>query len=252
VGYARDIIRDFAAFLYFVANVHVAKHVDIDGIQQEPGQSPAHELYMQTVIKARGLVRALEAAVQAIYDDSASLLVAAQGLRAVEAGRARQEYVLSCRRLSSLAHTLEANAGVVLQTLEALVRVGLDQARTAGGDYRQSIDWRASRRSMIESGLRSIVTPNAPSSLQHDEVVDMEHAFGVKSLPRVPQYEAYSSGDRSPMEEMAPTPTWNAPERPADSLLDDNQTTMIDEEIEEDECSSHVLRCCTFADITRS
>jgi son of sevenless-like protein len=208
-----------------VADVHAAKHVDIDGIQQEPGQSPAHDMYMQSVTEARELVRTLEAAVQAIYDDSSSLLVAAQGLRQVDHDGISEEYYINCRRLNSLASTLDANASLVFQTLDALVNIGLNQANIAGRDHRQSILWRESRRSMIETRMRSLAA--------EDEVVGMEDAFSPKGVSR---FDVYNAQDRPMLEDIPPTPTWNGSEAFTEDIPKNTKASVDDLPDEEDEC----------------
>lgn len=219
-GYARDIIAGFSAFLLFVADVHVARHVDIDGYPAAPmTQSTAIDAYMRTVKDARGLVRRLEAMVQAIYDDSALLLTHTQALRQAHLDQPGHN---APRALASLADTLAANAASVQTALESLVSLGVEQARLASGDYRASIDRRMSRVSVIESTLRPLLSPHANakfsgSAIDDDEdMVDLERAFQRTAGGGVPPfddgYRANSDQSHSPTEEMPPTPTWNASE----------------------------------------
>ena len=80
-----------SSFLVFAADIHVARHVDIDGIGQEDSASSTN--YMHTVDNARLLVRTLEAVFQSIYDDCSVLLLTVQSVRDCEAGqeKSRQE-----------------------------------------------------------------------------------------------------------------------------------------------------------------
>ena len=60
-----------------MGDIDVAQHVDVDAVRAE-GLPPQ---YAQTVDKARFHLRTLEVAVQALYDDAASLLEAVQAPR---------------------------------------------------------------------------------------------------------------------------------------------------------------------------
>jgi son of sevenless-like protein len=145
----------------------------------DAGVTPNRELYLQTVDKAQRLVRRLEVAVQAVYDEGATILMALQTLRS-----AMTDFPASWHQLLSLTAILQTNLGVVRETLEALLSVGHDQAELGQGEYNGSIEWRMSRVSIIESRIAAVVTlPRiAGSSSQsetetEDEVVNMELAF---------------------------------------------------------------------------
>jgi son of sevenless-like protein len=81
--------------------------------------TPNRELYLQTVDKARRLVRKLEVAVQAVYDEGASILMALQTLRSAMA-----DFPTSWHRLLSLTAILQTNLGVVCGTFRGVAHCG--------------------------------------------------------------------------------------------------------------------------------
>jgi son of sevenless len=137
------VVARVSSFICFAANIHVARHVDIDGIGQEEGTSSAD--YMHTVDNARLLARTLEAVFQSIYDDCSVLLLTVQSVRDSDAG---QEKSYAYEYLDALSSSLSSNLRLVVQTLDSLLSVGHDQAEMALGEYTGSIDWRMSRVSM--------------------------------------------------------------------------------------------------------
>jgi son of sevenless-like protein len=145
----------------------------------DTGATPNRELYLQTVDKARRLVRKLEVAVQAVYDEGATTLMALQTLRS-----AMTDFPSSWHQLLSLTAIMQTNLGIVCETFEALLSVGHDQAELGQGEYNGSIEWRMSRVSIIESRIAAVVTlpriAGASSQSEtetEDEVVNMELAF---------------------------------------------------------------------------
>jgi son of sevenless-like protein len=181
----RNLILQLTALLEFVGNVHIARHVDIDGIRREPGDAPSSDLYTQTVENARSLIRTLEAAMQSLYDDGSSFLLTAQAVRHHEPSQTLQQ----CNNvlfdhLAVIASTLKANIGVVLQSVEALLSIGHDQADMAQGDYNGSIEWRMSRLSIIDTQFGGAHRPLSNFASHDEDVVDMELAFqkpGIKA-----------------------------------------------------------------------
>jgi son of sevenless-like protein len=224
ISFARDIIRSFTSFLMFIANLHVAKHVDIDGFQEEDGQSPAHEAYMRTVLEARISVRALEATTQAIYDDNAILLATAQELPADVDERFSSANAACCARLDGVLITLEANATSALQILEKLVIIGSSQAGMADGEYRQSINLRMSKILTIEDTLR--VSSRISRGINEDEVVAIEDAFafsGNKLPRRVTPFDDNYHADSSRSQtasEHTPSASWDQSTQATDSIYD--------------------------------
>lgn len=160
----QDLITRLSSFLRFVADIHVAKHVDVDGIRQDAG-SPTNDLYIQNVEKARVQVRTLEAFTQSIYDDSATLFSLVQKIAGSEPGynSGASERVAAFRLFSGLSTTLQTNLGAVKQTLEALLAVGHDQAELARGDHKSSIGWRKSTLRFIDDRFGGAVYPILPT-----------------------------------------------------------------------------------------
>ncbi|KAJ6620811.1 ras guanine nucleotide exchange factor domain-containing protein [Mycena sp. CBHHK59/15] len=179
-SYTQNLIARVSSFLSFASNIHVARHVDIDGIRQDTGPVP-NEQYAQTVDKARSLIRTLEVALQSLYDDSTSIFLTAQSLRHVEPGQSSQSRDLSLDHLDALCFAFKSNIGVVNQTFEALLTIGHEQADMAQGDYNGSIDWRMSRLSVIDTQFGGALRPMSPflayDSDAQGDMVDMEHAF---------------------------------------------------------------------------
>lgn len=177
VTHCHDFLSRLTECIDYISTVHVARHVDVDGFNVDTGAAPNRELYLQTVDKAKRLVRRLEVAVQAVYDEGASILMALQTLCS-----ATTDFPSAWHHLSSLTAILQTNLGTVCDTFEALLTVGHDQAELGQGEYNGSIEWRMSRVSIIESRIASVATlPRiAGASSQpeaEDEVVNMEHAF---------------------------------------------------------------------------
>lgn len=188
--------------LAFVADIHVARHVDVDGIRQDAG-STANDRYMQTVEKARILVRTLESTIQSMFDDSAAFFSTAQKVSDSEAGQTSQDREEAYGVLTTLSGSLQSRLATAKQTLEALLSVGHDQADMAQGDYNGSIEWRISRLSVIDNRFGGAVRPKSPSlgeDAAGEDVVDMAHAFerpavGVRRPPIDSSYGPY--GDMS-------------------------------------------------------
>jgi len=187
LGASRDLIGHVSTLLVLVANIHVARHVDIDGIGRELANATDDDLYVQTVNNARLLVRTLEAAMQSLYDDGSTILLTAQAMRS---SQPRQEDNASREYLDALATCLKANLDVVRQSLEALLAVGHDQADLSQGDYNGSIEWRMSRLSVTPTQSDRTYRPGSGIS-----VVDMALAFS--SQPRQPKNSIDSVNDQS-------------------------------------------------------
>ena len=177
VTHSCDFLSRVSECIDYISTVHVARHVDVDGFNVDTGVTPNRELYLQTVDKAKRLVRRLEVAVQAVYDEGASILMALQTLRS-----ATTDFPSSWHQLLSLTAVLQTNFGAVCETFEALLSVGHDQAELGQGEYNGSIEWRMSRVSIIESRIAAVATfPHtvgaSSQSETEDEVVNMELAF---------------------------------------------------------------------------
>ena len=202
----QELVTHISAFLSMIADIHVARHVDIDGIRQA-GNATADDHYSRSVENARGLVRSLETVVQAIYDDSSALLITAQGLHD-DPNVLRGEREASYDLLDSLSSSLNANMKLVKQTFEGLLSVGHEQADVAQGDYNGSIEWRMSRLSVINDhfgGAKRASTSTDPF-YENEDVVDMELAFSRSGTKKTDKsYDSYRTLANPP----------NAPEAPA-------------------------------------
>ncbi|TFK40718.1 ras guanine nucleotide exchange factor domain-containing protein [Crucibulum laeve] len=194
---SKNAITQVSSFLNLVEDIHVARHVDIDGVGHS-GSSADNDRYFQTVEKARKLVRKLEAVVQAVYEDGASLLLVTQKIRDADASSPADRR-LTYNRLDSLSSSLKANSSAVKQTLDALLSLGHEQADVAQGDYNGSIEWRMSRLSAINDqfggAVRESSKPMDVYDFDNEDVVDMELAFNRPGLkpPRAPADSSYDS-----------------------------------------------------------
>ena len=220
----RSAIARLSSFLVFLANIHVARHVDIDGISQESGRSSENDLYTQTVKKARLLVRTLETTAQGLYDDGSALFLAIQGIRHLETGQLWHERNMTHDHLLALTTSLKANMRVVHQTLEALLSVGHDQADMSQGDYNGSIEWRMSRLSIVHNQFGGAVRPPShfserPYESEGEDVVDFALAF------RPPGTRSQDNGDSSRNDSTSHHESSLASE----STLDHSQSTNSDE-----------------------
>ena len=166
--------------LMFVSNLHIARHVDIDGFHSEPAAEENGLLYTQTVGKVRLLSRTLEAVVQALYDDASIMFLTTQHIRQHASGVDSQDGDDLFDYLDALGASIKSNLQFLLQTLDALLSVGHDQADIAEGDYKGAIEWRVSRLSIMDSNYdarpMSVLNPADPES---EDIVDIEVAFGV-------------------------------------------------------------------------
>jgi len=72
-----------------------------------------------------------------------------------------------------------------MQTLDALLSLGYDQADMAQGEYTGAIEWRISRLSIIDSHFdarpMSVLDPADPES---EDIVDIEVAFGASGMKK--------------------------------------------------------------------
>ncbi|KAH9480568.1 Cell division control protein 25 [Psilocybe cubensis] len=193
----QEFITHISSFLNVVADIHVARHVDIDGIRQS-GDLAVHDQYSETVERARGLVRTLETVTQAIYDDSSTLLLAAQTLHDGEKSSHSPDQVEAYDLLHRLSSSLGSNLGVIKSVFDGLLSVGQQQAELSQGDYNGSIDWRMSRLSVINDHFDD---PSQKSGIdsyhsENEDVVDMELAFnrpGIRSQKSTAEssYDSY-------------------------------------------------------------
>jgi len=191
-----------SSFAKLVVDIHVARHVDIDGLG--PDSEPAlNELYARTVDRARILVRTVEAAVQAVYDDGMYLFMQVQALREKETGQVgQQQSALSEALLLTTTH-LKTNLTLVQQTLEGLLSVGYEQADMSNGDYLGSIERRMSRQSLIGVQFGGALRPlsSLPRSLHEEDFVQMEDAFTNRPAPKTQPQQPVRGYDRFGMKQ---------------------------------------------------
>ena len=202
----QELVTHISAFLSIIADIHVARHIDIDGIRQA-GNATADDHYSRSVENARGLVRSLETVVQAIYDDSSALLITAQGLHD-DPNVLRGEREASYDLLDSLSSSLNANLKLVKQTFEGLLSVGHEQADVAQGDYNGSIEWRMSRLSVINDHFGGAVHASSSTDpyYENEDVVDMELAFSRSGIKKADTcYDSYRTLANPPNASDAPT-----------------------------------------------
>lgn len=191
----KGLISQISSFLSLAADIHIARHVDIDGIRQ--GSDTTNDQYSQSVENARRLVRTLETTIQAVYDDSAAIMFTAQGIRENIQGARQGEQEAQYDLLDSLSISLRKNLNVVKQNFEALLSVGHEQADIAQGDYNGSIDWRMSRISAINEHLsasRNLSKSMTAYGSDNEDVVDIELAFNRPGF-RKPKTSADASFD---------------------------------------------------------
>ena len=163
-----------SSFLSSVNDINIAHLVDIDGVQ-----AANHPQYLQTVEKARILLRTLEASVQALFDDSASLLVIIEAHRTPYAVTER-ERISQYEYVDAMLASIRSNLGVVISVLDSLVAIGHDQAEVGQQSYRNSIEWRRSRISIVDGNFDAIPQTLMPQ----EDVVDMELAFSNQGSSR--------------------------------------------------------------------
>ncbi|KAF8644523.1 hypothetical protein AX16_008399 [Volvariella volvacea WC 439] len=232
---SQQVISHLNAFLSYVADIHVARHIDVDGIRQEAG-STASDAYLQTVSKARALTRTLEASVQAVFDDSSLLLSFTQKIFEYEPGLGIVDQDALQEQFVALSASLRSNLGVVRQTLKALFTIGNDQAEMDQGDYNGSIEWRITRLSFIDNRFGGAIRLNSPtfeSEQGGEDVVDMEQAFSNAPRPRHASEATYGTpsiatentyvegSHRHHHQSMASDATAMAPSTSADTIGED-------------------------------
>ncbi|KAF9454846.1 ras GEF [Macrolepiota fuliginosa MF-IS2] len=194
----QDLIAHVSHFLTFVADIHVARHVDIDGFRQAGDN--VDDMYAQTLARARAFVRTLETAVQAVYDDSSSLLLTTQVIPSPDFNYPADERAAAFHLLESIGSSLRVNLALVRETLEGLLAVGHEQADIAQGDYNGSIEWRMSRLSVVHSqfGGNGRMSQEFESALdlEQEDVVDFDHVFSRPTPPaKVPRPSIEQSVD---------------------------------------------------------
>lgn len=168
------MMNELSSLLYHLGDLHVARHVDIEPVDQAELDDGAR--YLRTVEKARVLVRSFEATTQAVYDDGAALLTTTQRIRRVEeceTWRGRDEHYDTLEALNS---SLDFNLQVLRQTLESLLVIVQEQTYILERSNKSPIEWRMSQRSLMttmlaEEALNS--TNNDLYDTNNDETEDI-------------------------------------------------------------------------------
>ncbi|KAF7299199.1 hypothetical protein MIND_00868600 [Mycena indigotica] len=194
---SRLLVAQLSLYLKFASNIHIARHVDIDGIRQEAGAGP-NEMYLQTVDRARSLIRTLEHGMQSVYDESMSLLLAAQSLRRIEPGQSFQAQDLTLDYLQTLSVSLRANLQLVNNTFDGLLSIGHEQADLAQGDYNGSIDWRMSRLSVIDPALGGALRPESTLLEGNGDMIDIGSVLEQRKRRLAPETFASQSSQHHP------------------------------------------------------
>ena len=211
----RELVGSISSFLSYVSNIHIARHVDVDGISRELSTASDPDLYVDSVNNARLLVRTLEASLQALYDDCSALCLASLNL--CQNDDKEREY------MDSLSGFLKANLAISLQTLESLLAIGHEQEDLSSGDYNGNIEWRMSRISAISAIPRVGIGRVRASLASNVSVVDM--AMALASPNPVPRKGVKGFVDVSGPAEgdgtRPATPTGSISD--TDSLLDDSE-----------------------------
>ena len=144
---AQELFGELSSLLLFLGDIHIARHVDIETIDQSKLSDGAQ--YMRTVEKGRVLVRSFEATTQAIYDDGAALLVATQRVRRVEPCESWKGRDTAYDALEALSTSLDFNLKISRQNLEDLMHIGIEQSAILERCHRSPLEWRMSQRSLV-------------------------------------------------------------------------------------------------------
>ncbi|KAK7682391.1 hypothetical protein QCA50_014596 [Cerrena zonata] len=202
----QSIIAYLSALLAFINEVNVAQHVDIDGLRAESGATASYSRYIQTVDRARFLLRKLELSTQALYDDSASLFMTIQQTHVPEPyyDLLHVDRSVQHHQIENLVSVISSNLAVTIDVMDGLFTVGREQANIGQAAYHESIKWRQSRLSIWDGNIDPFMqTPLPPT--QEEDVVDLADAFarpGVRSKPSLSNASAgsttlYENGTRS-------------------------------------------------------
>lgn len=169
---AQELFRQLSSLVLFLSDIHIARHVDIETIDQSKLSDGAQ--YLRTVEKARLLVRSFEATTQAVYDDGAGLLVATQRIRRVEPCESWKGRDATYDALEVLSSSLDINLNILRQNLEGLLRAGMEQSAILERYHKTPVEWRMSQRSLVSAilanqALEAIYEHNGAYDVTEDE-----------------------------------------------------------------------------------
>lgn len=173
----QSIIAYLSALLAFINDVNVAQHVDIDGLRAESGATASYSRYVQTVERARFLLRKLELATQALYDDSITLFMTIQQSRVQESyyDLLHVDRSVQHEQIDNLVEVISSNLTVTIDVLDGLLTVGREQANIGQATYHESIKWRQSRLSIWDGNIDPFMQTPLPT--HEEDVVDLADAF---------------------------------------------------------------------------
>lgn len=190
----KGAVHELSSLLTFLGDIHIARHVDIELADQDKLADGAE--YSRTVSRARTLVRAFEAACQALYDDSGALLTTTQRVRRTElceSWRGRDE---SYDVLEALSASAGLNLQLLWQHLESLLLVGQEQECILERCHGSPMEWRMSQRSFVAA----ILADETLSGVPNDQRQLPYHVTGVS------ENILGADADRSERGERSPTP----------------------------------------------
>ena len=121
--------------------------MDIDAVRAGFSRSATHVQYLQTIDTGRNLLRRLEVACQSLYDDASFLLSSIQSLSSAQ--ETQKELVTRMANWENVTSTILSNQEVIINSLDALLRLGLEQAELEQTIYNGAIEWRRSRPSVF-------------------------------------------------------------------------------------------------------
>ncbi|KAF8552770.1 ras GEF [Imleria badia] len=224
---AQELFRQLSSHVVFLGDIHIARHVDIETVDQAKLSDGAQ--YLRTVEKARVFVRAFEATTQAIYDDGASLLVAAQRVRRVEPCESWKGRDPAYDTLETLGSSLDFNLKISRQNLENLMRIGIEQAAILERCHKTPVEWRMSQRSLVSA----ILTNQALEAIYDNQGTSDVTADDERTLNSVVEDEDEPPFPSPTLTIPPPVPTSGKPriiinDVPKDiSLEDDDALDMI-------------------------
>ena len=140
--------------------------------------------YVQTIDRARNLLRTLEMACQSLYDDSAAFLTSIQSLDFLnETSREFSQRVSSWDAVNT---AVVANLFVVVKAFEDLFSLGTEQQSLEQNTYSGAIEWRRSRPSVFYGDGDTL-------DGGEEDVVDMDFAISRPTRTVAPPFDAQTS-----------------------------------------------------------
>ncbi|OAX41110.1 ras GEF [Rhizopogon vinicolor AM-OR11-026] len=215
----REFLSRLSSLLLFVGNIHIARHVDIDGVYSDTADAERATLYSETVDRARLLVRRLEAVVQALYDDAATLLLTMQQVHHPTHRASRQDRDLQYEYLDKLRMS---QLSIIDSHFDTLPMSLIDPA---GPKSKDIVDteavFGASDIEKIEKPgtiLSDQVPIRSQSQLPGTTITHMDQPFMTAASSHDPTMSAHI---------LVPSPS----EKSQDVISSSNSISMLDDEI---------------------